>query len=164
MSDREKLIERVEFFYSDIIEPYKEIQMQVIRESKLRTMFKKANYDERIDGFKKCKKMALQMDTKDIRVDKDDEDSVKLKANLERCLVLFNSMCDGHISMQDFLKKKATPKSGVKVSDYKRIMELVRSRNVALQMELHNLDVIYADYVEDDYDDCDEEEFWDDEE
>ena len=118
MSDQKKLIERIEYFYIDIIEEFKEAEQRIINDSQFRSIFRKKDYDGNIVLLKKCKKLALDIDVRDIKVD--DEETKEVVNSFKRTLTAFNALCNAYIQLQVFLKKKSL-KEEAKYSDYKEI-------------------------------------------
>ena len=68
MDYKKQIIEKVESFYVDVVEEFKETEGRIINDSKFKMLFKKKNYDGNIDHLKKCKKMALAIDVDDISI------------------------------------------------------------------------------------------------
>lgn len=148
MDHKKKLIEKVESFYIDIIEEFKETELQIIADSGFKSIFRKKDYDGNISRLKYCKKQALAMDTEGKSIPADDMESRLILKNLEKCLALFNTLCDSYIRLQTSLKKKAA-KEPLKYSEYREIFNKVQESKDALNKALHQLDIVYTDYTYD---------------
>lgn len=146
------LIEKIEAFYVDVIEEFKEAEMQIIADSKFSSIFKKKNYDGNIQHLKNCKKLALDIDVKDIPIPKEDKSALELVRAFERCLVMFNNLCDSHIRLQMALKKKAN-KEELKFAAYKELFQKVQTARNSINTALHELDILYTDFTYDEEDD-----------
>ena len=107
MDYKKQIIDKVESFYLDVVEEFKESEKQIINDSKFKMIFKKKNYDGNIEHLKKCKKMALNIDVDDIEIPADDRMARQVVKAFEKCLVHFNNLCDTHTRLQMGLKGKA---------------------------------------------------------
>lgn len=141
MSERDKLIEVVEYFYSEIIEKYKTLEKQVASESKITTLFKKVDYKSRISKLKDLKKKAQNMNLKSIQVNSDNSE---LKEKLVKCVNLFDSLINSQVAFNMYLNNKSEGKK-MEISEYKNIVQTVKLANEAMQRGLKDLDIIYAD-------------------
>ena len=153
MDYKKQIIDKVESFYVDVVEEFKEAEMQVIRDSKFKMIFKKKNYDGNIEHLKKCKKMALKIDVDDIHVPSGDSDARRVLKSFEKCLVHFNNLCDSHIRLQNGLKGKAENKEDLKFSDYKELFQKVQTARNSLNSALHEMDLVYTDFAYDEEED-----------
>lgn len=144
MSEKKMLISKVEHFYIDIIEEFKEVELQIIRDSKFKNVFGKKDYSGNIKKLKMCKKLALDIKTKDLDIDPEGKNVVSL---FNRCLAAFNKLCDNYTQQQVFLEKKSN-KEDVKYSRYKEISQKIQIDRQALNESLHDLDIVYIDYTE----------------
>lgn len=151
MDHRKQLIDMTEKFYIDVVEEFKEGELQIIADSKFKSMFKKKDYDGNISHLRKCKKEALAIDVTQIDFPADDEESREVARRLERCLVVFNSLCDSYIQLQMALKKKSN-REELKFSVYKEIFQKVQTARNTLNSALHDLDMVYTDYAFEDDD------------
>ena len=153
MDYKKQIIEKVESFYVDVVEEFKETEGRIINDSKFKMLFKKKNYDGNIDHLKKCKKMALAIDVDDISIPVADSVAREVIKEFERCLVFFNSLCDAHTSMQTRLKKKADKTEELKFSEYKELFMRVQNCRNSLNGALRELDIVYSDFAYDEDDD-----------
>lgn len=153
MDYKKQIIDKVESFYLDVVEEFKEAEMQIIRDSKFKMIFKKKNYDGNIEHLKKCKKMALNIDVDDIEIPADDRMARQVVKAFEKCLVHFNNLCDTHTRLQMGLKGKAENKEQLKFSDYKELFQKVQTARNSLNSALHEMDLVYTDYAYDEDED-----------
>lgn len=148
MEYRKQIIDKVECFYVDVVEEFKEAEFQIIADSKFTRLFKKKNYDGNILHLKKCKKLALDIDAGDLSIPKTDREALEIVKRLERCLVHFNHLCDCHIRLQMALKKKAN-REELKFSDYKELFQKVQTARNSLNGALHEMDIVYTEFTDD---------------
>ena len=153
MDYKKQIIDKVESFYLDVVEEFKEAEMQIIKDSKFKMIFKKKNYDGNIEHLKKCKKMALNIDVDDIKIPADDRMARQVVKAFEKCLVHFNNLCDTHTRLQMGLKGKAENKEQLKFSDYKELFQKVQTARNSLNSALHEMDLVYTDYAYDEDED-----------
>lgn len=149
MNYKKNLIEKIEMFYVDIIEEFKEAELRIMADSKFRSIFRKKDYDTHIATLRACKKQAQAIDTDTGSIPGEDMDSHTVARRFERCLVIFANLCDAYIKMQMLLKKKAA-KEPVKFSQYNDMFRKVNDTRAALNNALHELDMVYTDYAYDD--------------
>lgn len=153
MDYKKQIIDKVESFYLDVVEEFKEAEMQIIKDSKFKMIFKKKNYDGNIEHLKKCKKMALNIDVDDIKIPADDRMARQVVKAFEKCLVHFNNLCDTHTRLQMGLKGKAENKEQMKFSDYKELFQKVQTARNSLNSALHEMDLVYTDFAYDEDED-----------
>lgn len=153
MDYKKQIIDKVESFYLDVVEEFKESEMQIINDSKFKMIFKKKNYDGNIENLKKCKKMALAIDIDDIEVPADDKLARQVIKAFEKCLVHFNNLCDTHTRLQMGLKKKADKTEDLKFSAYKELFQKVQTARNSLNSALHEMDMVYTDFAYDEDED-----------
>lgn len=153
MDYKKQIIDKVESFYLDVVEEFKEAELSIIKDSKFKMIFKKKNYDGNIDHLKKCKKMALSIDVDDIEIPADDRLARQVVKAFEKCLVHFNNLCDSHIRLQNGLKGKADNKEDLKFSAYKELFQKVQTARNSLNSALHEMDLLYTDFAYDEDED-----------
>ncbi len=153
MDYKKQIIDKIESFYLDVVEEFKEAELQIIRDSKFKMIFKKKNYDGNIDHLKKCKKMALAIDVDDIEIPADDRLARQVVKAFEKCLVHFNNLCDTHTRLQIGLKKKADGTEDLKFSAYKELFQRVQTARNSLNSALHEMDIVYTDFAYDEEED-----------
>lgn len=146
MNHRAQIINTVEKFYVDVVEEFKETELQIMADSKFKSIFRKKDYDGNIMKLRACKKDALSLDTSGMTAD--DENARSVLRQLERCLAVFNNLCDAYIQLQTALKSKAN-KEELRLSSYREIFGKVQSIRERMNGELHELDIIYTDYTYD---------------
>lgn len=149
MNHKAQIVNIVEKFYVDVVEEFKEAELQIMADSKFKSIFRKKDYDGNIMKLKACKKEALGLNTSGIAAD--DEDARGVLRQLERCLAVFNNLCDVYIQLQTALKSKAN-KEELSFSSYKKIFDKVQGTRERMNGELHELDIIYTDYTYDEED------------
>ena len=152
MEYKQQLIKKIESFYVDVVEEFKEAELQIMADSKFRSIFKKKDYDGNIAKLRSCKKGAQKIRTTDLQVPKADKTTAEVVRTFESCIRRFNALCDAYISLQDALKKKAA-KQPLKYSEYNDIFKTMKEKREALNDELHELDIIYTDYSYDEDED-----------
>lgn len=146
MAKNHDLRDGLEHFYGDIVEDYKAAQDKVMTESRVSSIFKKANYSARIADFAKVKKSAIKL------VIKNDHEYTDLEINLldalNSSLEVLKTTCDSQIVLQQTLKAKADKERKVTMKEYSKVMNDVRDAHEKLQKSLHNLDIFYSDWLE----------------
>lgn len=153
MDYKKQIIDKVESFYLDVVEEFKESEKQIINDSKFKMIFKKKNYDGNIENLKKCKKMALAIEVDDVDIPSDDKLARQVVKAFEKCLVHFNNLCDCHIRLQMGLKKKAEKTEDMKFSVYKELFQKVQTARNSLNSALHEMDMVYTDFAYDEDED-----------
>lgn len=146
MNYEEMLIERIESFV-DVVESFVKVEHNIIHDSKFRTYFKKPDYDENIIILKDIKTLALEIDTDDITIPEDDQQSLDLEEKFERCLVMFNRLCDGFIELQEQLKQKATKANKLKITDYQELLKELQTTRNLMNSALQDFDTAYGEYA-----------------
>lgn len=149
MDYKKQIIEKIESFYLDVVEEFKEAEMQIIRDSKFKMIFKKKNYDGNIEHLKKCKSMGLKIDINDINIPAEDTLAKQVFKAFEKCLVHFNNLCDTHTRLQVGLKNKAEGKEEMKFSTYKELFQNVTTARNSLNSALHEMDLVYTEFAYD---------------
>jgi hypothetical protein len=147
MSDKKKLIEDIEIFYSEILEEYKEIILAVRSEATPLAIFKKKNYQQHIERLRACKKDIARVNPKDIKLDPSDEAGIELKEAFEHALFMFAGLCDCQIQVQVAFQNTAEKKGG-KYSECSVATKKFNEHNNETEKDFHKLDVLYADYTE----------------
>jgi len=147
MSDKKKLIEDVEIFYSEIIEEYREITLAIRSEATPLAIFKKKNYQKHIERLRACKNDIARVNPKDIKLDSSDEAGLALKEVFEHALFMFAGLCDCQIQVQVAFQNTAEKKGG-KYSECSVATKKLNEHNREAENEFHKLDILYADYLE----------------
>lgn len=152
MDHKKQLIGKIESFYVDVVEEFKEAELQIAADSRFKSIFKKKDYDGHIGKLRACKKQCLDIDTGDLHIPKTDREAQEVEKRFQRCLVIFNALCDVYIQLQMALKKKAQ-KEELKYSEYRDIFQKVQASRASLNDALHQLDIVYTDYAYEEGDD-----------
>lgn len=154
MDYKKQIIEKIESFYVDVVDEFKEAEMKIISDSRFRRIFKKKDYDGNIEHLKKCKKRALSIDVNDIEIPDNDSLAHDVLKAFEKCLVHFNNLCDTHTRLQLGLKNKAENKEALTFAEHKELFQKVQMARNSMNGALHELDILYTDfsYEEDDED------------
>jgi len=147
MSDKKKLIEDIEIFYSEIIEDYKDITLAIRSEATPLAIFKKKNYQQHIERLRSCKKDITRVNPKDIKLDPADEAGIQLKEVFEHALFMFAGLCDCQIQVQVSFQNTAEKKGG-KYSECSVATKKLNEHNKETEKAFHKLDVLYADYID----------------
>ena len=105
MEYKKQLIKKIESFYVDVVEEFKEAELQIMADSKFRSIFKKKDYVGNIERLKLCKKSAQKIRTTDLQIPKTDKTAAEVVRVFESCIRKFNSLCDAYISLQEALKQ-----------------------------------------------------------
>ena len=148
MDYKKQLIEKIESFYIDVIEEFKEAELRIMADSKFRSIFKKKDYDGHIDTLRAFKKQVLAIESDSRSIPEDDTEAHEVVRRFERCLVIFAKLCDDYVQMQLLLKKKSE-KEPVKFSQYNDMFKKVNETRASLNDALHELDIVYTDYTYD---------------
>jgi hypothetical protein len=146
MASKERIREGMELFYGTIIENYKKSQQAVMTESKVSAIFKKADYKTRIEDFNKVKKAAVML-----KLEPGPENSSleqDLMESLEVTKERLIQLCQAQIQLQEVLQTKANRDRKVSIREYTGVMEKVRESHEKMQRSLHQLDIIYTDWLE----------------
>ena len=99
MEYKKQLIKKIESFYVDVVEEFKEAELQIMADSKFRSIFKKKDYDGNIAKLRSCKKGAQKIRTTDLQVPKADKTTAEVVRTFESCIRRFNALCDAYISL-----------------------------------------------------------------
>lgn len=154
MSYKKQLVKKIEKFYVEVIEEFKEAELKIMADSKFRNLFRKKNYDGNIDMLRACRKQIFKIDVTDSEIPKKERDKTmeKVIKRYEACLLNFSKLCDAHIQLQEALKRKAN-KEELSFSEYRDAFNKVQDARNNLNNALHELDIIYTDYTYDENDD-----------
>jgi hypothetical protein len=149
MTDKERLIQNIEQFYSEAVEEYKEITLAIRAESTPMAIFRKKNYQQHIDKLKLLKKRMAALAPTGMKLDGKDRELTQLKQQFERALLMFATLCDHQIAVQTSLQNTANKKGG-KFSESAEAVKKLNQYNKEVQGALHELDVCYADVLDQD--------------
>lgn len=147
MTDKERLIQNIEQFYSEAVEEYKEITLAIRAESTPAAIFRKKNYQQHIDKLKALKKRLASLAPSGMKLEAKDHELALLKQHFERALLMFGNLCDHQIAVQTALLNTANKKGG-KFSESAEAVKKLNLYNKEVQGALHELDVCYADILD----------------
>jgi len=147
MDYRQTLINMVDRFNVTAVEEFKEIELKIIADSK--SIFKKnKDFDGHIEKLRKCKRAAQRIDPRSVGVSPADREMAELKEHLQRCIVIFNGLCDDYIQFQTALRAKSSGEEKIKYSEIRHINEKIRCAKANLNEQLIEVNVRYADFNE----------------
>lgn len=148
MDYKKQLVEKIEKFYVEIIEEFKEGELQIMADSNFKSIFKKKDYGKNISMLKNCKKQALKIDVSDLDIPQSDKETLEVIRWLDKCIMNFRRLCDSYVQLQEALKRKSE-KEPLKYSEYKEIFNKVQEDRKNMNESLHELDIVYTDYTYD---------------
>ncbi len=148
MDYKKQLVGKIEKFYVEIIEEFKEGELQIMADSNFKSIFKKKDYDKNISMLKNCKKQALKIDVSDLDIPQSDKETLEVIRWLDKCIMNFRRLCDSYVQLQEALKRKSE-KESLKYSEYKEIFNKVQEDRKNMNESLHELDIVYTDYTYD---------------
>lgn len=141
------LLNTMEYFFTDIFESQKDLDLKVYVEASPKNIFKKKDYEGNIKEYKRLKNLALQIDTEAIEVDQNDYELMELFCMFDEMLALYNLYTDRGIAVQDFLRRKAAGEKPAN-SEYKDVTTKQKSTAAAFSRSYNDLSVAYADYIQ----------------
>ncbi len=141
------LLNTIEYFFTDIFESQKDLDLKVYVEASPRNIFKKKDYEGNIREYKRLKDLALRIDTESIETDENDCELMELFCMFEETLALYNLYTDRGIAVQDFLRRKAAGEKPAN-SEYKEATSRQKSAAASFSRSYNDLSVAYADYVQ----------------
>ncbi len=141
------LLNTIEYFFTDIFESQKDLDLKVYVEASPRNIFKKKDYEGNIREYKRLKDLALRIDTESIETDENDCELMELFCMFEETLALYNLYTDRGIAVQDFLRRKAAGEKPAN-SEYKEATSRQKSAAASFSRSYNDLSAAYADYVQ----------------
>ena len=146
MKARTEILSDIEYFFVDVFERQKELDLKIYAESSPKYIFKKKDYDSNIKEYKRLKELALKIDTSEYAPDEKDEDLLELVCIFEEMLALYNQYTDRGTAVQVFLKRKS---EGEKIlnSEYREATQRQKATAAAFSRSFNELSVAYADYL-----------------
>ena len=157
MDYRTQLIRLIDKFNVESVEEFKEAENLIVRDSKFSSITKKKDYDGHMQILKRVKTKAQKLDPKSVQIPEEDMETQELRRAFEKCLVIFSGVCDSYTQMQKALKDKSEGEK-LKYSQFKQYNDRVRFARASLNEHMHELDILYSDFVEFSQDD-EEEDF-----
>ena len=149
MTEKERLIRSIEQFYSEAMEEYKDITLAIRAESTPMAIFRKKNYQQHIDRLKTLKRRLAALAPASVKLDAKDRELMLLKQRFEKALYMCSNLCDHQIAVQTSLQNTAE-KKGTKFSESADAVKKMNQYNKEVQAALHELDVSYADVLDQD--------------
>ena len=147
MDYRQKLIKMIDTFNVKAVEEFKEIELKIIADS--RSVFKKnKDYAGHIEKLRQCKSTAQKLNPRSIKVPEDDLQCNELKDHFQRCIVIFNALCDAYIQYQTALMNKANGEEKVKFSEIKNFSDKARTAKTTLNQQLNEVNIRYTEFNE----------------
>ncbi len=105
--ERKELKKLIEKFYQDVLDPYKEFERTVMRESRLSTMFKRVDYAGRLKELDKIKKINNSIKPDKITISDEDKDGRSLSTTLAAAQKVLNEVIDRQADFNELLYKKS---------------------------------------------------------
>ena len=78
MEYKKQLIGRIESFYVDVVEEFKEAELQIMAEFKISQYLQEKDYDGNIAKLRSCKKDAQKIRTTDLQIPKKDKTAAEV--------------------------------------------------------------------------------------
>lgn len=147
MTDYKSLIQKIEYFYIDIVEEFRETEQQIMNDSQFRSIFRKKDYDGNVAHLNQCRKDAQSISMKDVTIDDGDEAAEEVVRRFERAVTSFQNLCGAHIQLQMLLKRKSQ-KEKISFFEYKEFFDEMNKSRQETNSALRDLDIVYTDYTE----------------
>lgn len=147
MTDYKSLIQKIEYFYIDIVEEFRETEQQIMNDSQFRSIFRKKDYDGNAAHLKQCRNAAQNISIKGIAIDDGDESAQEVARRFTQAVTSFRNLCDAHIQLQMLLKRKAQ-KEKIGFLEYKESFDKMNRARQETNRTLRDLDIVYTDYTE----------------
>ena len=147
MDYRKALKEMIDYFYVDVVEEFKEVELRISQESRFSMLTKKKDYLGNAELMRKARKGTQVINTQDVDIPAWDEATKKLNLQFEKSILVFNKLCDGYVQLQLMLNDKA---EGEKVPwhTYKGVYNDLMKVRADMNRQLHDLDVLYTELDE----------------
>ncbi len=146
MDYRKELIKMIDRFNIKSVEELREAEMRIIADSRFTMITVKKDYNGHINTLKRVKRNALKIDPNNIVVPKSDSEAVELKRTFEKCIIIFNGVCDAYIQLLNTLKIKSEGTAKVSYSEYKEIHNKVKFAKDNFNAYMHDMDIICTDF------------------
>lgn len=147
MDYRQKIIERIDKFYVEAIEEFREAEAKIISDSRFRRIFQKKDYSGNIKMLKYCKNIASGITFPENEIPQEDGESRDIVKKCRECIRIFGKLCDSYVSMQVALDKKARGEN-LSYKEYKKIYNQTKEDHDSLNSAIKDLDILYADYMD----------------
>ncbi|MDD6190703.1 MAG: hypothetical protein PUB75_03870 [Firmicutes bacterium] len=142
-----ELIKLIDKFIVESVEEFKEAEVLILNDCGFKKMFRKHDYQGNINKLKAVKKHAQKLNPSSVKVPESDVETRKLQKQFEKCMIVFNSVCDAYVQMQLALKEKAEG-SGLQYKEYRLIHDRVKAAKAALNDHMHDMDILYSDFAD----------------
>lgn len=147
MTSREDILRDMEYFFADIYEKQKELDLKIYAQSLPKNLFKKKDYAANVEEYKVVKNLALRIDPSAYEPDGEDIDLLELIVSFEELLALYNLYCDRGIAVQELLRRKAEGDK-YKNSEYSEAADKFRKIAKVLTTKLNDFNAEYSVYKE----------------
>ena len=147
MTDYKSLIQKIEYFYIDIVEEFRETEQQIMNDSQFRSIFRKKDYDGNAAHLNQCRNAAQNISINGIAIDDGDESAEEVARRFIQAVTSFRNLCDAHIQLQMLLKRKAQ-KEKIGFLEYKESYDKMNRFRQETNRALRDLDIVYTDYTE----------------
>lgn len=141
------IIRDMEYFFVDIFEKQKELDLEIYAQSQPKNVFKKKDYQGNIDKYKVLKNKALRLNPAGYEPDASDDDLLELIVSFEEVLALYNIYCDRGIAVQELLRRKSEGDK-YKHSEYSEATDRQRKTAALFQTKLNDFNAEYSEYKE----------------
>lgn len=141
--ERKELKKMVEKFYDGVLDPYKEFEREMLRESKISTMFKKVDYKGRLKKLENIKKVNLSIKPLLLDLIEEDIDGAGLKDALIKAQESIGIILDAQFEFNELLYKKSI---GDKVTflESKKAHKKIKDATLNSRVPLKTLDVDFS--------------------
>ncbi len=148
MSYQKKIVQSINKFYVECVEEFREAEQRIANDSKFRRLFQKKNYGANIELLRRCRNVSRSIRFPTGEIEAGDTASRDIILMCESCIRQFNKLCDSYIQLQLALKKKAEG-GDMPYKEYIGIYHVTQEHHAKMNSQLHELDIMYADYTED---------------
>ena len=147
MDYRQKIIDSINRFYVESTEEFREAEARIANDSRFRRIFKKKDYSGNIEMLKRCKSAAGNISFPESEIPSSDRESRAIVDKCKESIRRFRKLCDSYVSMQVSLDKKAKG-AELTYKEYKKFYNQAKEDHAVLNMSLKELDILYADYID----------------
>ncbi len=144
--ERKELKKMVEKFYENVLDPYKEFERAMMRESKVSTIFKKVDYKARLKELEKMQKINKSIKPQSLDMADTDVEGNELKTTLHVAQEALDKIIDAQFEFNDLLYKKS---KGEKVTfltskkAHKKIKDAIEESRMALKALDVDFSILY---------------------
>lgn len=147
MDYRTELMSMINRFNTEAVEEFKEAEMRIARDSRFSRIRAKKDYDGHARMLRNVKSRAISLEPKAVQIPESDEEAQSLRKAFEKCIVKFCAVCDNYVQMQLALKSKSEG-ADLSYRQYKEINNKVKKSRVDLNSLMHEMDILYSDFIE----------------